>query len=235
MGKLCKDQLIKNLVPLFRDAGTDIDEAIKEAKSQLTAEEKKTKAEDLEKLFDSQIQTLQDRGCPEQIVEIFQNQRGQVLQKASEMSLGKGNILFLPVIPRTYRSPYDLMAMVRNNDKQGHNHLNPTAITDEFETPKDPYHIYGVEDGQALLNESPEKAINILKEQSRFSLTAAEVMALATHTNVLSRHYVWATGSRFGDSGGVPVLCLGEVRPVLDYDAVGDSCGHWGSPSCGSR
>jgi len=236
MGKLCKDQLIGKLVPLFRDAETDIDEAVKEAKNQLTQETKKAKCEDLEKLFDSQIQILKDRGCPEQIVEMLQNQRSSVLQKASEMPFAEGNIPFIPVIPRTYRSPYDLMAMVRNNDEQGYTYLNPTAITDEFETPKDPYYIYDVEDGETTRGKSPEKAIDIIKNQSRSPLTAAEVMALTTHTNVLSRHYVWAAGSRFDGSDGVPDVYLdyGD-RPRLGWLYLDFSNDLWGSASCGSR
>lgn len=236
MGNLCKNQLIGKLVPLFRDAETDIDEAVKEAKNQLAQETKKAKREDLEKLFDSQIQTLKDRGCPEQIVETLQNQKGSVLQKASEKSFAEGNIPFIPVIPRTYRSPYDLMAMVRNGDKRGYTYLNPTAITDEFDTPKDPYYIYDVEDGEALKGKSPEKAIDIIKKQSRSPLTAAEVMALTTHTDALSRHYVDAIGSRYGRSGLVPSISLdfGD-QPKLRWYRLDDSHVRWGSASCGSR
>jgi hypothetical protein len=236
MGKLCKDQLIGKLVAVFRDAETDIDEAVKEAKNQLAQETKKAKCEDLKKLFDDQIQTLKDRGCPEQIVEMLQNQRSLVLQKASEMSFAEGNIPFMPVIPRTYRSPHDLMAMVRNGDTKGYTYLNPTVITDEFKTPEDPYYIYDVEDGQALLGKSPEEAIDIIKKQSRSPLTAAEVMALTTHTDVISRHYVYASGSRYDGWGRVPDVCLDDGdQPGLYCYFLDDSDDHWGSASCGSR
>jgi len=236
MSKLCVDQLVGKLMPLFRDADTDIDEAVKEAKNQLAAEAKKAKHEALERLFDSQIQTLKDRGCPEQIVELLTNQKSSVLSKASEMTFEDGHIPFIPVIPRTYRSPYDLMAMVRNSDKQGYTYLNPTAITNEVETPDEPYYIYDVEDGKALFGKSPEDAEKILKKRSRSPLTAAEVMALTTHTDVLKEHYVWATGSRYVKSGKVPSVYLDDGdRPRLNCFYVDYSNDHWGSASCGSR
>ena len=231
-----KSQLVSKLVSLFRDADIDIDEAIKEVKNQLAAEAKKPRHEDLEKLFYSQIQTLEDRGCPEQIVELLTVQKNLVLSKASEMAFENGHIPFIPVIPRIYRSPYDLMAMVRNGDKQGYTYLNPTAITDEVETPNKPYYIYDVEDGKALLRKSPEDAEKILKKQSRSPLTAAEVMALCTHTDVLKKHYVLATGSRYDLSGWVPGVFLdGGDRPGLDWYYVDFSIGLWGSPSCRAR
>jgi len=241
MDKISKDQLVAKLVSLFKDADTDIDEAVKEAKYQLTTEAKEAKRKNLEKLFDSQIQTLKDRGCPEQIVELLTRQKSTVLAKASEMTFEDGHIPFIPVIPFTYRSPYDLMAQVRNDNQQGYNYLNPTAITDKVGSPDKPYYIYDVEDGKALLGEIPENAEKILKKQSRSPLTAAEVIALATHTDVLKEHYVWATGSRYDGSYGVPCVFLDNgSRPGLSRGFVGgmdpnDYCGPIGSASCGLR
>src|SRR3989344_6833200 len=91
----------------------------KEAKNQLTEKSKQAKRRKLKKLFDSQIKTLKDRDVPEQIVEILQNQKGAVVKKTSKMNIGDGNIAFLPVIPRSYRSFYDLMAMVKNDKNDG--------------------------------------------------------------------------------------------------------------------
>ncbi|MBI2096414.1 MAG: hypothetical protein HYT43_02160 [Candidatus Taylorbacteria bacterium] len=195
-----------------------------------------SKKNDLEKLFDSQIATLKDRGVREQIVEILQNQKGQVVKKASEMTIGDGNIPFLPVIPRSFRSPYDLMAMVRNGSKVGYTHLNPTQISDVVDAPSKPYYIYDVEDGSSTLGKSPKNAEKILKQQKRSPLTVAGVMALTTHTDVLLRHYVWATGSRYESAVRVPSVYLdGGGRPELDWVGVDSSLDHWGSASCGSR
>lgn len=248
---LLKDLLISKLVPLFRDSEIDIDEAVEGAKNQLAQEAKKAaerenlerlsfkaaKRENLERLFNSRIQTIKDRGCPGQIVEMLQDQKSSVLQKAMGMSFfDERNFFFIPVIPLTCIRLCDLMTMVHKKDKQGYTNLNPTAITDEFETPKDPYYIYDVEDGRMRLDESPMKAIGNIKEISRSPLTAAEVVALATHTNVLSRHYVNASGSRYGGSAKVPLLLLdGNLRPMLSWILLSSSDCYWGSASCVCR
>lgn len=192
-----------------------------------------------EVLFDSQIQTIRDRGCPEQIVWMLQGQKHSVLQKASEMSFAEGNIPFIPVIPRTHRSPYDLIAMVRIGNKKGYTSLDPLAITDEIETPKDPYYIYDVEEGQAFLGKNLKKAIDIIKKQSRSPLTAAEIMALATHTDVLLQHYLAATGSRYNrfpyGKIGEKVLVVSvdnDSRPTFDSEYLDHLDWHLGCPSC---
>lgn len=177
--------------------------------------------------------TLKDRGTPEQIVEILQNQKARVLAKASEETHGNGNI---PVIPRSFRSPYDLMAMVRNGRKVGYTYLNPTQISDVVDAPQEPYYIYDVEDGSSTRGKSPENAEKTFKQQKRSPLTAAEVMALTVHTDVLSKHYVWAAGSRCDSAGRVPIVCLGcGGRPELSWCFLGYSVVLWGSASCGSR
>mgnify|MGYP001572774056 CR=1 FL=1 len=103
---LCKDRAVGKMTDLLREVPPDMrDEVMAKAKDWLVAESKKIRKEDLEKLFDSQIKTLKDRGCPEQIVEMLQNQKGSVIQKAGEMTFAEGNIPFVPIIPRTYLSP----------------------------------------------------------------------------------------------------------------------------------
>jgi len=237
MGKLCADQLIGKLVALLREADPDkFDDAVAQAKNQLTAEQKQMKRTDLEKLFDAQIATLKNRGVPEQIVEILQSQKDQVVKKASEMTIGDGNIPFLPVIKPAYLGYYGLMSMARNGLKEGYTYLNPVEVTDQVETPDGLYYIYDVEDGSSMRGKSPEAAEKIFKQQKRSGLTAAEVVNLCVVTDVLSRHYVWATGSRCKSAGGVPNVGPGfGGRPGLGWGHVGDSVDRWGSASCGSR
>ena len=236
MAKLCKDQLVGKLIALFTDADPqNIDDAVAQAKGQLTAEAEQARRNSLEKFFDVQIATLKDRGVPEQIVEIFWNQKVAVLKKASGITFGKGNIPFLPVIPRIFRSPYDLMAMVRNGSRAGYTLLNPTAISDVVDAPNEPYYIYDVENGESMRGKSPEVAEKILKQQKRSPLTAAEAMALAVYTDVLLRHHVWAAGSRYGGSDRVPIVYLVDGRPGLDWYYADFSDDRWGSASCGSR
>ncbi|MBU1179334.1 hypothetical protein KJ885_00130 [Patescibacteria group bacterium] len=209
------------------------DEYLEEAKARFPNVE--VSAEELEKFFDAKLQTLEERGCIEHIRELLANQRDSVLDKASKMVMGEGNILFLPAVLRIYLSPYSQMDMVVHGGKRGRNYLNPSAITDKVETPEEPYWFFDVEDGTATLGKSPEQAEKILKKQSRSPHTVAEDMALAVHTDVLSRHYVWAAGSRYGSSGGVPVVCLSDDGPKLCWCCAGVADELWGSPSCGSR
>jgi len=237
MGKLSTDQLIGKLVALLLEADPDkFDDAVAQAKNQLTAEQKQTKRTDLEKLFDAQIATLKDRGVPEQIIKTLQSQKNAVVQKASGMTIGEGNIPFLPVIKPAYLGYYGLMAMVRNGSQEGYTYLKPAAVTDQFETPDDLYYIYDVEDGNATRGKSPQDAEKIFKQQKRSPLTAAEVVNLCILTDVLSKHYVWAHGSRYERADGVPAVYLGDGdRPGLNWSYVVSSDGRWGAASCGSR
>jgi hypothetical protein len=231
---LCKGQLVGKLVELASGVSTEeFDDAVVKAKNQLTEKVKQVKREDLEKFFDSQIQTVKDRGCPEAIMSILQNQRSSVLQRAGEITLGEGHVPFLPVIPRTYLSIYAQMPMVRNGDKVGYTYLRPYDITDVVETPQDPYYIFDVEDGEAMLGKAPQDAEKAIKKQGRRGLTEVEVISLGIYTDVLTRHYVDAVGSRY-ESIRMPVLWLSDDRPKLDWDYLGHADGRWGAASCRS-
>ena len=226
------EQTVEKLVEVLREVPSEKrDEVVVKAKNQLEEEEKesKPKKEDLEKLFDTQIQTLKDRGCPAVIIDMLQEQRDDVLQKASEIPIGKKHIAFLPVIPRTFLSIYTQMQMVRNGDKIGYTYLKPSEITDVVETPADPYYIFDVEDGEAMLGKSPQNAEKTIKQQNWRGLTEVEVIALAIHTDV--RHCVDALGSRCG-SAGVPTLWLHDAEPRLDWVNLDGARDRWGAASC---
>ena len=226
------EQTVEKLVEVLREVPSkERDEVVVKAKNQLEEEEKesKPKKEDLEKLFDTQIQTLKDRGCPAVIIDMLQEQRDDVLQKASEIPIGKKHIAFLPVIPRTFLSIYTQMQMVRNGDKIGYTYLKPSEITDVVETPADPYYIFDVEDGEAMLGKSPQNAEKTIKQQNWRGLTEVEVIALAIHTDV--RHCVDALGSRCG-SAGVPTLWLHDAEPRLDWVNLDGARDRWGAASC---
>jgi len=231
------EQAVGKLVEVLREVPLkERDEMVVKAKNQLEEEEKesKPKKEDLEKLFDTQIQTLKDRGCPPVIIDMLREQRDQVLQKASEITIDQKHIPFLPVIPRIYLSIYSQMQMVRNNDKVGYTYLKPSEITDVVETPQDPYYIFDVEDGEAMLGKAPKDAEKAIKQQSWRGLTEVEVIALAIHTDVLSRHYVDAVGSRYR-SDRVPDLWLYDGEPGLDWFSLGSALDRWGAASCRSN
>ncbi len=224
------------LIALMRDVGLDkFNNMVIEARNQLVAEDKWVKLGDFEQLLDTQIATLNDRDVPAPIVKMLLNQRGQVLAKASNMYFDNGHISFLPVIPRTYLSIYTQMLMVKHNGKTGYTLLKPTAITDIMDTPEDPYYIYDIEDGEAMLGMAPrQKAEKLINKQRRFGLTEVEVIALGVHTDVLSRHYMDAVGSRY-DSDGIPYLFLEGGNPVLSRSHFDTNDHLFGAASCGSR
>ncbi len=235
MEKLNKDQLVEKLIGLFAETDSgNIDGAVAQAKDLLGQKAKWAKRSNLEQLFDIQIVILKDCSVPAPIVEMLQNQRGQVITKAGKMSFENRQVPFFPVIPRTYLSIFSQMPMVKSNDKVGYTHLNPTEITDVTTTPKNPYYIYDIEDGEAMRGKVPQYAEKLIKNQGRFGLTEVEVIALGIHTDVLSRHYVDAVGSRFS-SDRVPDLFLRDGRPRLGWSCLGDGDGFWGAASCGSR
>lgn len=225
--------IVEKLINIFQGfSEKQIDIAIERTKQRLAVKINSARLKEFEELFDTQIATLKDRGVYVEILEILRRQKGVVLAKASEMAIGDGNIPFIPVLPRSFRNSHSLMAMVRNGGKVGYTDFNPTLISDVVDAPQEPYYIYDVEDGSSTLGESPENAENILKSLKRSPLTAAEIIALAVHTDVLSRHNVWATGSRYGTAVLVPYVSLaGGDRPELDWLYVDTSAGRWGTAS----
>lgn len=232
---LCTDQLAEKFVPFLRRASknTDIELAWAKAKDCYATEAKQAKREDLEKMFDTQIQTWRNRGCPEAIVEMLVKQKDTVLEKASKMTFGNGNIPILSVVPRSHLTIYSLMPMVKNGEKLGYTYLDPTEITDVVDVPKKPYWIYDVENGKAMLGNSPKEAEKLIKKDNRSCLTDTEVIAIGIHDR--PDHYMDATGSRYKHSVHVPDLWLSDGRPLLGWNDANDSLSDWGSPSCGSR
>lgn len=236
MGSLCKDQLADKLVGLFREAADQsyIDDAVAQAKRQLETENKRVKLADLEKLFDSQIATLKDRGCPAQIIEALVNDRAKVLNHAQSINIADGNLPFAPVITPLYLGYHGIVAMVRHNGKSGYTYLDPRQISDEEKVPTGLYYQFDVEDGANRLGKKPEVSDREIRSEKRLRSTAAEVVSIGTHTNVLSKHYMDAVGSHYR-SDEVPNLYLSGDGPKLDWHFLGDGDDQWGAASCGSR
>jgi hypothetical protein len=153
------------------------------------------------------------------------------------MEIPEGHIAVLgPIIKPVYLGYYGLMDMVRNGGKRGYVYLDHAAVYDEEKTPDGLYWLYDVEDGTETLKASPLDAGKLFKSQKRFGLTAAEDIMLCVLTDVLLRHNVWASGSRYEVAGKVPDVCRGfDNRPELIWDRADRSYSAWGVPSCGSR
>ncbi len=232
---LCKDQLKEKLVALFSDTNPDyIQGAVEAAQNELSRKAKQMKRADMERLFDSQIETLKDRGCPEQILEALRNGKQKVLDHAQSITVADGNLPFAPVITPLYLGYHGIVAMVRNNGKSGYTYLDPRQISDEEKVPTGLYYQFDVEDGANCLGKKPEVSDRDIRSEKRLRSTAAEVVSIGTHTNVLSKHNIDAVGSRC-KSDEVPHLFLNDGRPELDWNYLVSSNVQWGAASCGSR
>ncbi len=161
----------------------------------------------LEELFDVQIQTLRLIRCPEEIIGTFQYKKSLVLQKTEEMGInGNGNVPFIPVIPRSYRTLYDLMAMIDVKAEI----LDPDDIIYIEKPPNIPYYIFDVDSrGEFTMGKSPEDAEKIIKKQGRLCHVPEEDIALCVHTDVLEHYSLFSVGSRHGGPGAVPVIHKG--------------------------
>ena len=224
------------MVALFRETNqNNIDDVVVQAKNQLRAETIRANRGHLEQLFYGYLERLQSRGCPKQILEMACERKNEVVVKASEMSIPEEHIPFVgPIIKPAYLGYYGLMSMVRNGDKEGYIYLDPLKIADTVSTPDGLYWLYDVEDGEAVRGKASQDAEKLIKKEGRLGLTATEVVNLGILTDVLSKHYVNAVGSRF-DSDRVPYLYFFDGRPELYWFFLDYGDDHWGAASCGSR
>lgn len=235
---LCKEQkaeLASKLIVFIKDLTNDeIDEIVADAKQRVNSEISEEKKIRLKELFESQLNTLKSLETPQTILDVFHAKKKEVIATAAKMAFKKGNIPFLPVIPRSYMGINALIAMVKHGDTVGHTHLDSNELIDVVETPSAPYYVFDVENGEATIGKSPIDAEEIINHQNRSCLILDEVIALGVHTKILSDHNVDATGSRCR-LGNVPDLCLCDGIPELNWDHPDGSSYGWGSGSCGSR
>lgn len=165
-------------------------------------------------LFDAQITTLKERGCPGNIVAILEEHRKRVLELASGAEVDSEHIPFLPVIPKRYSTIYDQMRRVILDTKPGYTFLNPDKLSDLCTTPREPYYIFDVENGMGTRNLKPAEAEPVIAHAGRLCLTAVEVIALGTHTDIVRHLHVFALASRHHSKGRIPhifydVTCAG--------------------------
>ena len=229
---MAKAKLVKDFKTLSQGQKlADVDAAFEKARQETFPE---IVTGPLSKLFDSQMETLKQRGCPSDIIKALVKMKNGVISKALKNQTPKNHIPFIPVIPRSMLNIDEQMKMVHYRDKKGYNYLNQSALKDVVDIPGKLYFIFDVEDGQDMLGKSPEKAESLIKKSGRSCLTTEEVIALCIHTNVLSEHYVDCTGSRYGRAGLIPFVYLGGDGPELRWHYSDDANDEWGSASCRS-
>jgi len=178
-------------------------------------------------IFDEQIDRLDDRGCPEFIIDRLCSMKFKVVDRACNMSIRRGNIPFLPVIPDSWLSYARQMEMVTKDGATGTILLDTSNIENWDTVPPEPYYIFDVNDGWEFKGTVPSMAEVLIKKNLREPLFTEELISLCIHSNVLSRHNVDALRSRVGKSG-VPSIIMKKEIPVLDWcyiDTLSPNCG----------
>lgn len=217
---LTKEQFISKLVTLCEETDLpDIDAAIAQAKNELA------KRNGFRKLFREQIATLEERGCPENILKILRRKEWEVVEKASKMTMRDGNTPFVPVIKLECLGYHGLMSMVRNDEKSGRPEGDELAdISDDMETPRGLYYVYDVSmddektcNGKSRNNPKDSPPNHADDDMSRSTLTMAEMIALATHDASVFSGNLWALSSRYNDYAfQMPFICLDENgQPII--------------------
>ncbi len=185
-------------------------------------------------LFDEQMEKLRSLNCPWAILSSLQLQKERVLSSMTKVNVQEGNVAFLPVIPRSYLGVYGLVQLVVFAGSVGYTHIELAEISDVVRSPNRPYFIFNVEDGYVFLGKSSKEAGILIEESARSGLTIAEIISVAIHTDVLSRHNIDAVGSRCG-TNCVPSLYLHENAPRLIQNFMSLKFENSGAASCGSR
>lgn len=178
-------------------------------------------------LFDKQIECLEDRWCPEFIIDKLYSMKFKVVDKASSITIRRGNISFLPVIPNSWLSYARQMEMVIKDGATGTILLDTSNIENWDTVPPEPYYIFDVNDGWEFKGMLPSVAEMFIKRNSKEPLFTEELISLCIHSNVLSRHNVDALRSRVGKSG-VPSIIMKKKIPILDWcyiDTLSPDCG----------
>lgn len=183
-------------------------------------------------LFNRQLQTLKERGCPQIAIDLLQYQQRDVITvvvkkidilRVVEMRpFGEENILFLPVIPERFLSPFTQMEMVCHGEKKGICKLDVSWPGYEYSPSLSPYYIFNV--GVTEEDFSPEGIFK--KRYGRepvARLNVVEIIALAIHKDIdpqLSKA-IDVAGEiykcREQDKEQTPHLWIEGGQPVLEW------------------
>ena len=215
---------------------------------------------DHEQLFDYQLITLEKRNCPPAIIQAFKGARKKVLAHALSLTEAEDHVSFVPVITPCHLGYHGLIGLLRHNKMGGIADCEADRISDLEKVPERLYYIFGVEDGTEWFDLVPEVSHILICQEKRLPATTAEAISIAIHSDVLGRHSLVATGSRYA-SDRTPIICLNVVWPDADRSALhpanpgeygasllkselgrpslgwwySDSPSHGGAPSCTSR
>lgn len=187
----------------------------------------------LEWLFEEQMETLRNRGCPSWILGALWAKREQVIKKTLVQNTVQGRIPFVPVIPRSNRGLSDPISLIRTEGAAG---IADNCYLDlkNRTAAEEPYFIFDVDEGDGNLGQDPVEVEKTLIKSSRRGLTADEVIALELHSGVVKRHQLAAVDSRTGQK--LPILyLLNGVQARLRCSAFETIPQDLGTPSCSDK
>lgn len=187
----------------------------------------------IDKEFSAQMSALRRQNCPKAVVKTLERKRPQVIARTVGMTfLGNRRIFFSPVIPAPQLSIPEQMLMVRNGVIPGRTFLGSRDITDEMETPQEPYFIFNIDNGAKTLGWTPQQAEQAFSRQPRRrGLNCVEAIGLCCVSDVLSRFNIDAIASRV-KGRLIPFLWVVDREPRLGADKDNASDPKWGIPSC---
>jgi len=182
-------------------------------------------------IFDKQIERLEHRGVPPNVLSMLIAKRTLVLARLFKEAKRLAPFVddkssfapfFLPVIPRRQLTLYSQMQMIYlESDRKGAVDIHfDVNIPNRGLTHHDPYYILGVRANSFTRKVKP---INRHVELNGSPLFVEEIISLCLHTNLLSKYSVVSLG--FGDIfycyikrvGGVPILnFLGAYARLSD-------------------
>lgn len=200
-----------------------------------------------ERLFDTQLQTLANRGCDDAIIKQLRTLRAKVIGETSQTTFNRGHIPFLPVIPTSSLHFSEQVRMIELEGRKGCTWFaedvlaadkyskepigsekrrfvgTPAHIRDADNPPNTPYYVINV-GVKAVPKLIPEKVEQQIKRDKRFPLTGLEGISLALHGGTPWRPYnsSYFSGSRFYEEApdGYPralSMHTEDGRPVLTW------------------
>ncbi len=147
----------------------------------MNAEEIK-KALDYEKKIDGQLTQLKKTPMiSREIIQKFEDNKFEVIEKLLNLNIGGCNYDFIPVIPMEYGGLYPLINSVYYNkgvnQRPGTTELDPTKITSNGCCQL--HYICEVDLGKNLVKKSLEETEKLIAEEGNHPLTISEIIALA--------------------------------------------------------
>lgn len=196
--------------------------------------------EKFEKLFSEQMERLDQKGCPTEIIRIFEEKNGKLrkLVEQNECLSRNGLIPFIPVIPERTLEFLKIVGMTDENttclirEKEIEN-ITPAGL-ERFK--ENPYFMIGVEPGEKTRGLSTEMAKKRIISERMFGNNIHEILAIITHSDVLHHRLLQCTETvKKGDHNFIPNIAKINGDPLIHWALARGKDLDWGTTSCKAR